>query len=78
MELTFGEKIRLLREEKELNQTELGDAVGMTQRKISYLECGRYEPSFDDLRALCRYFQVSADYLLGFPKTLPYPRRNTK
>ena len=78
MELTFGEKIRLLREEKELNQTELGDAVGMTQRKISYLECGRYEPSFDDLRALCRYFQVSADYLLGIPKNLPYPKRNTK
>ena len=78
MELTFGEKIRLLREEKELNQTELGDAVDMTQRKISYLECGRYEPSFDDLRALCRYFQVSADYLLGFPKNLPYPKRNTK
>ena len=78
MELTFGEKIRLLREEKELNQTELGDAVGMTQRKISYLECGRYEPSFDDLRALCRYFRVSADYLLGFPKNLPYPKRNLK
>ena len=75
MELTFGEKIRLLREEKELNQTELGEAVGMTQRKISYLECGRYEPSFDDLRALCRYFQVSADYLLGFSKNLPYPKR---
>ena len=78
MELTFGEKIRLLREEKELNQTELGDAVGMTQRMISYLECGRYEPSFDDLRALCRYFQVSADYLLGFPKNLPYPKRKIK
>ena len=78
MELSFGEKIRLLREEKELNQTELGDAVGMTQRKISYLECGRYEPSFDDLRALCRYFQVSADYLLGFPKNLPYPKRKSK
>ena len=75
MELTLGEKIRLLREEKELNQTELGEALGMTQRKISYLECGRYEPSFDDLRALCRYFQVSADYLLGFPKSLPYPGR---
>ena len=78
MELTFGEKIRLLREDKELNQTELGEALGMTQRKISYLECGRYEPSFDDLRALCRYFQVSADYLLGFPKNLPYPKRKIK
>ena len=75
MELTFGEKIRLLREERELNQTELGRAVGMTQRKVSYLERGQYEPSLEDLRALCRFFRVSADYLLGFPKGLPYPKR---
>ena len=75
MELTFGERIRLLREEKELNQTELGEAVGMTQRKISYIECGKYEPGIEDIRQLCRFFHVSADYLLGFPKNLPYPKR---
>ena len=75
MELTFAEKIRLLREEKEMNQTELGLAVGMTQRKISYLENGKYEPSLEDIKALCRFFNVSADYLLGFPKSLPYPKR---
>ena len=75
MELSFGEKIRLLREERELNQTDLGKAVGMTQRKISYMENDRYEPGMDDIRALCRYFNVSADYLLGFPKQLPYPKR---
>lgn len=73
MELTFGEKVRLLRENRELNQTQLGDAVGMTQRKISYIENDKYEPSIDDIRALCKFFQVSADYLLGFPKGLPYP-----
>lgn len=75
MELTFAEKIRLLREEKELNQTQLGQAVGMTQRKISYLENGKYEPSLEDIRLLCRFFNVSADYLLGFSKPLPYPKR---
>jgi len=75
MELTFGEKLRLLREEKELNQTELGNAVNMTQRKVSYLENGKYEPSMEDLKALCRFFNVSSDYLLGFPKTLPYPSK---
>lgn len=78
MELTFGEKIRLLREERELNQTELGGAVNMTQRKISYIERDRYEPGMDDIRALCRFFNVSADYLLGFPRSLPYPKRSTK
>ncbi len=75
MELSFGEKIRLLREGKELNQTELGNAVNMTQRKVSYLENDKYEPSVEDLKALCCFFNVSADYLLGFKKNLPYPKR---
>ena len=75
MELSFGEKIKLLREELEMNQTKLGEQVNMTQRKISYLENGKYEPSMEDIKALCRFFHVSADYLLGFPKHLPYPKR---
>lgn len=77
MELTLGEKIRLLREDKELNQTELGKAVNMTQRKISYLENDKYEPSIEDVKALCRFFNISADYLLGFPKNMPYPKRRS-
>lgn len=75
MELTFGEKLKLLREERELNQTELGKLLNMTQRKISYLERGQYEPSLQDIKAICGHFRVSADYLLGFPKPLPYPKR---
>lgn len=73
--MTFGEKIRLLREEKEMNQSNLGLAVNMTQRKISYLENDKYEPSMEDIKALCTFFHVSADYLLGFPKPLPFPNR---
>ncbi len=65
MKLTFGEKIRNLREDSDLNQTQLGMAVGMTQRKLSYIECGKCEPSIDDIIALCKFFHVSADYLLG-------------
>lgn len=75
MELTFGEKLKLLREEQELSQTELGKAVNMTQRKVSYMENNTYEPSMEDIKALCRYFNISADYLLGFPKNLPFPRK---
>lgn len=75
MELTFGEKVKLLREEKELNQTELGKAVNMTQRKISYMENNKYEPSMGDLVALCRFFNISADYFLGFSKNLPFPKK---
>ena len=65
MGFSFGEKIRNLREDSDLSQTQLGSALNMTQRKISYMECGKYEPSMDDIVALCRYFHVSADFLLG-------------
>lgn len=76
MELTFGEKLKLLREENELKQTELGKLLNMTQRKISYLERGQYEPSLQDIKAICTYFRVSADYMLGFSKPFPYPKRH--
>lgn len=72
MKLTFGEKLRNLREEKELNQTELGKRLGITQRKLSYLECGRCEPSIADIKGICMFFGVSADYLLGLPDGLNY------
>ena len=74
--MTFGEKLKLLREEHELNQTELGRLLNMTQRKISYLERDQYEPSLQDIQAICAHFRVSADYMLGFPKPLPYPKRH--
>lgn len=65
MELSFGEQLKALREDADLTQAALGKALGMTQRRVSYLECGKYEPSLEDIRAICGYFQVSADELLG-------------
>lgn len=73
MKLTFGERIRNLREDADLNQTQLGLKTGMTQRKISYIECGMNEPSVEDIAAFCRFFNVSADYLLGLEPGLPFP-----
>ncbi|MBE6774521.1 MAG: helix-turn-helix transcriptional regulator [Ruminococcaceae bacterium] len=65
MKLSFGDRIKNLREDAELNQTELASAINATQRKISYIECGKYEPSLSDIVALCKYFNVTSDYLLG-------------
>lgn len=64
MKLTFGEKIKNLREDRDLTQGELGKLINMTQRKISYIENNKYEPSIDDIRALCLFFNVSSDFLL--------------
>lgn len=73
--MTLGERLRNLREGVGLNQTELGKAVKMTQRKLSYIECGRCEPSVDDIVSLCNFFKISSDYLLGIRKGYNYPER---
>ena len=66
--MTFGQKLRKLRETHNLTQKQMGDFLNTTQRKISYLETDQNEPCLEDIRILCRRFGISADYLLGISK----------
>ena len=75
MKKSLGEKVRDLRVDSDLSQTELGIKLNMTQRKVSYIECGKYEPSIDDIITICNFFKVSADYLLGIDFGFNYPER---
>ncbi|HIW85673.1 MAG TPA: helix-turn-helix domain-containing protein [Candidatus Eubacterium faecipullorum] len=63
----FSERFRELRifTEPRLKQAELGEKLGMSQRKVSRLETGSTEPTTDEIVAICRFFNVSADYILG-------------
>ena len=65
MEITIGDRIRGLREDCNMTQTALGKVLNMTQRKISYMENNKYEPSIGDIIELCKFFGISSDYLLG-------------
>ena len=68
MTLSLGEKIKNLREDLDLTQVELGKQLNMTQRKISYIENNKYEPSIEDIREICMFFHISADDLLDLSK----------
>ena len=73
--MSFGQNLKNLRCAKlpPLTQTDLANAIGVAQRKISFLETGASEPSLRDIVAICRYFSVSADYLLGLPRDMEFP-----
>lgn len=62
---TFGEKLKELRIEKGLTQKEVAQALSISIPTLSHWECNYQEPSFNDLKTLCRFFKVSSDYLLG-------------
>ncbi len=57
-------RIRDLREDHDLTQQKVADAIGITQRKYSYLETGVQPLTDEILVRLSRFYQVSIDYLL--------------
>ena len=61
----YGERIRELRLEHGLTQNELAKAMNTTQKSISKYETEFLDLNTDMIIALCKYFKVSADYLLG-------------
>lgn len=65
VEQIFAKRLKELRTEKGLTQSELAQKVGLTQRKISKLETMELTPSPQMLANLARFFGVSADYFLG-------------
>lgn len=57
-------RIKDLREDHDLTQQQIASAIGITQRKYSYLETGT-QPLTDELLVLLsNYYHVSIDYLL--------------
>lgn len=61
----FARKIKSLRENAGLSQGELGDILGCSRGSISFYEQMQRVPDIEILKNICRYFDVSADYLLG-------------
>lgn len=76
IKMSFGEIVKNLREDTEpkLTQEQLGKIIGISQRKMSRIENENTEPNLEDIRQICKFFKVSADYVLGLPP-LPYPKR---
>lgn len=61
----FSERIRALREDRDMNQTQMAAILGTNQRKISRMETGENEPNIHDITEYCKFFNVTADYLIG-------------
>ena len=67
-------RIKALREDHDLTQTQVAKALGISQRKYSYLETGVQQWTDDLLVRLAGFYQTSVDYLLELTdETMPYP-----
>ena len=60
----FSDKIKYLRQSKQLAQTALAKKLDVSKQSISNWENGNILPSVDMLCQIADFFQVSTDYLL--------------
>jgi len=58
-------RIRDLREDRDMRQADLAEATGIDQRTISNYETGKTNPDSYALIVLADFFDVSIDYLVG-------------
>jgi len=63
--LVFQERLKELRLENELSAKELGKILGVRDTTILRWEKGIIIPSIEHLYNIAKYFNVSADYLIG-------------
>lgn len=63
--MKFHIRLKQLRLNNKLTQSDLADILGLKPTAISNYESKRNEPSFEKLIMLSEYFEVSCDYLLG-------------
>lgn len=62
--MVWYERIRGLREDKDLTQTDMAKILNTSQRTISNWESGRNQPPYETLILYAMYFNVSTDYIL--------------
>ena len=75
---TYQIKLRELREDHDKTQKEIAEYLGINQTVYSRYETGKNDMKPNQIIALCQYYKVSADYVFGLPKGLPYGLSKTK
>lgn len=69
-------RLRDMREDKDLTQKQISEAINITQRSYSYYERGDHMIPPEILCRLADYYHTSVDYLLGRTnKRTPYPKK---
>lgn len=71
----YPEKLRGLREDNDLTQTQVAHVLGTSQTMYARYERGANELPIRHFITLCKFYNVSADYLLN---TAPDPKRKQK
>ena len=73
--MKYYQRIRNIREDRNLTQQKIADVLHIGQRTYSDYESGRTRIPVDSLLILAKYYNVSMDYISGASNILtPFPQ----
>lgn len=67
--MSFGRKLKLLREGRKMYQSELAELLNLAPSSISMYEKDERDPDTSTVKKIAEIFNVSTDYLLGVNDT---------
>lgn len=74
--MEYNERLKLIRTGKDITQEQIGKAIGISIQQYGKYKNGTHLMPIPYLIEICRYLNISADYILGLPKNLQYPPFN--
>ena len=72
---TFYDRMKQTRKDADKSQQDVADFLHITRQQYQLYESGKRYIPVDILSEFCKYFNVSADYILGLPENMDWPRR---
>lgn len=72
--MDFIDRLTELRTDRDVSQKDIAKLLGCQQSAVSKYERRKVPYRVEDVITLCKYYQVSADYVFGLPKDLAWPR----
>ncbi len=64
--MEYVDRIIALREDNDIKQEDIAKILGKSQQGYSHLENRRARFTVEDIISLCKFYNLSADYILGF------------
>ncbi len=74
--MEYYNRIKDLREDREMKQSEIASILDITQQQYSLYEKGKRDIPLDLLIKLAKYYGVSIDYLLGLTNNPAHYRKD--
>ena len=76
--MEFEQRLIEIMELKGISTNELAEKTGVTRQQIARWKKGTSEAGAHKIKKICEVYGISADYLLGLPEGLEYPKKEDR